>query len=173
MPIAENFPEGLKPIGKINHSDGQHFHWIWGPGKSNGDAFSNEDVKKAYETRGEKQVPLGVSGTSIAVDWDSCVADGACIEACPVQVFQWYRTEKDNEKYHQVLLKLSKEAKESIHKGNLEFDSLIREDLITVDMASSYVNDSDNVNDIIKKLIEIADLLYSKKDSLLDNEIKQ
>jgi NAD-dependent dihydropyrimidine dehydrogenase PreA subunit len=23
------------------------------------------------------------------------VADGACIEACPVQVFQWYRTEND------------------------------------------------------------------------------
>ena len=90
-----------------------------------------------------------------------------------LRVIHRYRTEKDNEKYHQVLLKLSKEAKESIHKGNLEFDSLIREDLITVDMASSYVNDSDNVNDIIKKLIEIADLLYSKKDSLLDNEIKQ
>ena len=31
----------------------------------------------------------------VAVDWDSCVADGACIEACPVQVFQWYRTDKD------------------------------------------------------------------------------
>jgi len=31
----------------------------------------------------------------VAVDWDSCVGDGACIEACPVQVFQWYRTEKD------------------------------------------------------------------------------
>ena len=31
----------------------------------------------------------------VAVDWDSCVADGACIEACPVQVFQWYRTEMD------------------------------------------------------------------------------
>ncbi len=38
---------------------------------------------------------IGVSGTMVAVDWDSCVADGACIEACPVQVFQWYRTEKD------------------------------------------------------------------------------
>ena len=24
MPISENFPEGLKPIGKINHSDGQY-----------------------------------------------------------------------------------------------------------------------------------------------------
>jgi NAD-dependent dihydropyrimidine dehydrogenase PreA subunit len=40
-------------------------------------------------------VPLGVHGTMIAVDWDSCYADGACIEACPVQVFQWYRTEQD------------------------------------------------------------------------------
>jgi NAD-dependent dihydropyrimidine dehydrogenase PreA subunit len=29
------------------------------------------------------------------VDWDSCIADGACIEACPVQVFQWYRSEHD------------------------------------------------------------------------------
>jgi NAD-dependent dihydropyrimidine dehydrogenase PreA subunit len=29
------------------------------------------------------------------VDWDSCTADGACIEACPVQLFQWYRSEPD------------------------------------------------------------------------------
>ena len=95
MPIAENFPEGLKPIGKITTDDGEHFHWIWGPGKTNGEAFSDEGVKAAYAARGEEQVPLGVSGTMVAVDWDSCVADGACIEACPVQVFQWYRTEKD------------------------------------------------------------------------------
>ena len=95
MPIPENFPEGLKPIGKINHSDGDHFHWIWGPGKTDDEASKDENVIKAYEARGEKQVSLGISGTSVAVDWDSCVADGACIEACPVQVFQWYRTEKD------------------------------------------------------------------------------
>jgi len=90
-----------------------------------------------------------------------------------LRVIHRFRTEKDNEKYHEVLVKLDKEAKRSIYKGNLAFDSLIREDLITVDMASSYVNDSDNVNDIIKKLIEIADLLYSKKDPLLDNDMKQ
>jgi NAD-dependent dihydropyrimidine dehydrogenase PreA subunit len=101
MPIAENFPEGLKPIGKISHSDGEHFHWVWGPGKtkntdgSQAEAFVDSEVIAAYTSRGEKQVPLGVSGTMVAVDWDSCVADGACIEACPVQVFQWYRTEKD------------------------------------------------------------------------------
>ena len=93
--IAENFPEGLKPTGRINHSDGENFHFMWGPGRSDAEAFSNDDCKAAYEARGEKQVPLGVSGTTVAVDWDSCVADGACIEACPVQVFQWYRTEKD------------------------------------------------------------------------------
>ncbi len=100
MPIAENFPEGLKPTGKINLDDG-NFHIMWGPGKtknidgSQAEALADADVVAAYAARGEEQVPLGVSGTMVAVDWDSCVADGACIEACPVQVFQWYRTEKD------------------------------------------------------------------------------
>ena len=100
MPIAENFPEGLKPTGKINLDDG-NFHIMWGPGKttntdgSKPEALADADVVAAYAARGEEQVPLGVSGTMVAVDWDSCVADGACIEACPVQVFQWYRTEKD------------------------------------------------------------------------------
>ncbi len=100
MPIAENFPEGLKPTGKINLDDG-NFHIVWGPGKTTNtdgsqvETLADADVVAAYAARGEEQVPLGVSGTMVAVDWDSCVADGACIEACPVQVFQWYRTEKD------------------------------------------------------------------------------
>jgi NAD-dependent dihydropyrimidine dehydrogenase PreA subunit len=100
MPIAENFPEGLKPLGKINLDDG-NFHIMWGPGKTKNtdgsqvETLADADVVAAYEARREEQVPLGVSGTMVAVDWDSCVADGACIEACPVQVFQWYRTEKD------------------------------------------------------------------------------
>ena len=95
MPIAEDFPAGLEPLGKINHSDGEHYHVIWGPGREGGEASANDEVKAAYASRNEELVPLGVSGTMVAVDWDSCVADGACIEACPVQVFQWYRTEKD------------------------------------------------------------------------------
>ena len=33
MPIAENFPEGLKPLGKISDGEG-HFHIMWGPGRS-------------------------------------------------------------------------------------------------------------------------------------------
>ncbi len=100
MPIAENFPEGLKAVGKISISDG-NFHLMWGPGKttntdgSKAESLVDADVVSAFGARKEEQVPLGVSGTMVAVDWDSCIADGACIEACPVQVFQWYRTEKD------------------------------------------------------------------------------
>ncbi len=100
MPIAENFPEGLKAMGKISISDG-NFHLMWGPGKttntdgSKAEASVDADVVAAHSARNEEIVPLGVSGTMVAVDWDSCIADGACIEACPVQVFQWYRTEKD------------------------------------------------------------------------------
>ncbi len=100
MPIPENFPEGLKPLGKISIDDG-NFHIMWGPGRTKNadgsqvEALVDPDVVAAYAARNEEQVPLGVSGTMVAVDWDSCIADGACIEACPVQVFQWYRTEKD------------------------------------------------------------------------------
>ena len=94
MPIDPDFPKNNEPIGKHQHTDGEHFHFVWGPGAPK-EALENEEVKSAYQTRGEEMAPLGVHGTMVAVDWDSCVADGACIEACPVQVFQWYRTEND------------------------------------------------------------------------------
>lgn len=35
---------------------------------------------------------LGIHGTAVAVDFDLCVADGACIDACPVNVFEWLDT---------------------------------------------------------------------------------
>ena len=35
---------------------------------------------------------LGVWGTEVTVDFDICVADGACIEACPVNVYEWLDT---------------------------------------------------------------------------------
>jgi NAD-dependent dihydropyrimidine dehydrogenase PreA subunit len=94
MPIAPDFPKNYQVIGKHKNSDGQHFHFVWGPGRVS-NAAEDENVKAAYLTRGEEIIPVGVHGTMVAIDWDSCVADGACIEACPVQVFQWYRTEQD------------------------------------------------------------------------------
>lgn len=35
---------------------------------------------------------LGIWGSVVAVDFDICVADGACIEACPVDVYDWIDT---------------------------------------------------------------------------------
>lgn len=94
MPIDPKFPTNHKVIGVHNHADGQHYHFVWGPG-SFSDASEDTDVKEAYYTRREDLVPIGVHGTMVAVDWDSCIADGSCLQACPVNVFQWYRTEND------------------------------------------------------------------------------
>jgi NAD-dependent dihydropyrimidine dehydrogenase PreA subunit len=35
---------------------------------------------------------LGIWGSIVAVDFDICIADGACIEACPVDVYDWLET---------------------------------------------------------------------------------
>ena len=90
-----------------------------------------------------------------------------------LRVTHLFRTEKENAKFYKVLLKLKEEAKENIQNENLEIDNLIRKDLITVDMASSLVNDNDNVNDMIKNLIVVAELLYGKKDTILENGTKK
>ena len=82
-----------------------------------------------------------------------------------------FRTVDEKEIHYQKLLTLKKKAKEAIEQSNKSIDKLIRENLITVDMASSLVNDNDNVNDIIKKLIEVAELLYSETDPLLENGV--
>ena len=100
MPINEDFCHGdKKPIGKIIDGNSGNFHWVWpsqvGEGQNEWDASKNEQVLADYEKHGEKMEKLGITGTMVANDWDVCVADGACIEACPVQVFQWYRTDKD------------------------------------------------------------------------------
>lgn len=31
----------------------------------------------------------GIHGTQVAIDWDSCIADGVCMDVCPVFVFEW------------------------------------------------------------------------------------
>jgi phosphate:Na+ symporter len=86
-----------------------------------------------------------------------------------LRIIYLFRTEKENGKYYKTLSKLKEEAKANIYKDNLEIDTLIRKDLITVDMASSLVNDNDNVNDMIKNLIIVTELLYGKEDTLLNN----
>jgi len=86
-----------------------------------------------------------------------------------LRVIYLFRTEEDIEKYAEKLEDLKEKAKENIRKSNKSIDKLIRKDLISVEMASSLFNDNTNVNDMIKKLIEVAELLYGNKDSLFEN----
>lgn len=89
-----------------------------------------------------------------------------------LRVIYLFRTESDNEIYYKKLKTLRAEAKENILHSTSRIDALIRKGLIDVEMASSLVNDNDNVNDMIDKLIKVAELLYGKHDSILelDNE---
>ncbi|MEW4923398.1 Na/Pi symporter [Algibacter sp. 2305UL17-15] len=84
-----------------------------------------------------------------------------------------FRTEDDSEKYALKLKALKSEAKANIRQTNTSIDKLIRKNLITAEMASSLFNDYTNVNDMIKKLIDVAELLYGKYDSLLDENGKK
>jgi phosphate:Na+ symporter len=85
-----------------------------------------------------------------------------------LRVIYLFRTQDEKEQYYSKLIVLKNEAKESMRQGNDSINKLIRDDLITIEMASSLVNDNDNVNDTIKKLIQVAELLYGEKDSLLE-----
>lgn len=47
-----------------------------------------------HEVRGPVEPPekLGIHGTTVAVDFDACIADGSCLQDCPVDVFDWLET---------------------------------------------------------------------------------
>ncbi len=107
----------------------------------------NEDIKKEYNKFRKKVVKV-------------------------LRVIYLFRKKEDKDEYFSQLMKLKKEAKNALHADNKSIDRLIRKNLITSDMASSLVNDNVNVNDLIKKLIQVAELLYSEKDVILENGTK-
>jgi NAD-dependent dihydropyrimidine dehydrogenase PreA subunit len=50
--------------------------------------FKGITVWGPYDAPGQ----LGIWGDSVCVDFDICIGDGACIEACPVNVYEWMET---------------------------------------------------------------------------------
>jgi len=65
-PIDMGFKSKRQTIGKFKGIQ------VWGP----------------YDPPGQ----LGIWGTDVCVDFDICVSDGACIDACPVNVYEWLDT---------------------------------------------------------------------------------
>ena len=47
---------------------------------------------KTWGRKGTGNSIMGIWGEFVSVDYDICVADGACIEACPVGVYEWFNT---------------------------------------------------------------------------------
>jgi phosphate:Na+ symporter len=89
-----------------------------------------------------------------------------------LRVIYLFRINDEKELYFEQLIKLKSDAKSAKKLSNKSINRLIRKDLITTNMASSAVNDIDNVNDLIKKLIQVAELLYIEKDVIFENGTK-
>jgi NAD-dependent dihydropyrimidine dehydrogenase PreA subunit len=53
---------------------------------------SNKNVIKTWGRKGTDNNRMGVWGEYVSVDYDICIADGACIDACPVNVYEWFDT---------------------------------------------------------------------------------
>jgi phosphate:Na+ symporter len=79
----------------------------------------------------------------------------------------------DIEALQTKLAKLKTKVDKKLDQHYLEIDRLIREKLITTDMASSLVNDNDNVQELLSNLIMVAELLYCRKDTLLATTSEQ
>jgi len=47
---------------------------------------------KTWGRKGTSNGIMGVWGEFVSVDYDICIADGGCIEACPVGVYEWFDT---------------------------------------------------------------------------------
>jgi phosphate:Na+ symporter len=77
------------------------------------------------------------------------------------------RTDENPEAHLKRLESLKQKAHKSDVLLNGTLDKLIREQKISSVMATSLANDSDNVAEIMKKLIETAELLYINSDTLL------
>ncbi len=71
-PDFMNKPDEYPETGTHNN------HKILGEGVQRTDANGNP-----YPTK------LGIHGTHVAVDWEACIADGVCMDVCPVDVFEW------------------------------------------------------------------------------------
>ena len=48
MTIDEDFPKNHQVMGKHKHSDGEHYHFVWGPGRSDAETSTRPEVQEAY-----------------------------------------------------------------------------------------------------------------------------
>ena len=47
MPIDSDFPKNHQVIGKHKNADSEHYHFVWGPGRSDAETSTNPVVQAA------------------------------------------------------------------------------------------------------------------------------
>lgn len=127
-----------------------------------------EIIKDARELNKNVTIALNSDNKNLKKQYDGFRKKVAKV----LRVIYLFRKSDEPNQYEKILFDLKQEAKVNIRQSNKSIDKLIRKNLITAEMASSLFNDYTNVNDMIKKLIEVAELLYSRKDSLLEDNNK-
>ncbi len=75
---------------------------------------------------------------------------------------------ENQDRNKQTIKELKKYFKQKLKRTNKRINKHIRKNLIDVNMASSLVNDHDNVNDMIDKFLQVCELLYVEQDTLLE-----
>ena len=51
-----------------------------------------EHTIKTWGRKGTSNGIMGIWGEFVSVDYDICIGDGGCLEACPVGVYEWFDT---------------------------------------------------------------------------------
>lgn len=59
-------------------------------GEHNGHKVFAEGVERMDADGTPYPTKLGIHGSHVAVDWEACIGDGACMDVCPVDVFEWF-----------------------------------------------------------------------------------
>ncbi|MBT8283167.1 MAG: Na/Pi cotransporter family protein, partial [Muriicola sp.] len=71
--------------------------------------------------------------------------------------------------YEKKLMTLRFNSLNKLSKHNDKIDKLIRDNRIDTDMASSLVNDYDNLHDLLENIITVSELLYCRSDTLFSS----
>lgn len=59
-------------------------------GEHHGHEVRAEGIQRTNDQGDPYPTQLGIHGTHVAVDFEACIADGVCMDVCPVDVFEWY-----------------------------------------------------------------------------------
>ncbi len=87
-----------------------------------------------------------------------------------IREIQKLKTSKEPKKHLKKLLKLREKAKKSDVLMDGSIDDLVRNDLITNEMATSLMNDSATVSSMVKDLIHLGELLYMHQDLIIEED---